>query len=442
MTLRRLRIAIIFTLAATVCALYLARAADLITMRDSLRPASKGAQTTAIPDDDDAGGPLYGTTFDGTNFPNQVTVNLRDTIIDPDGNSAFTIAELSDRTANTVVAIIRCSNKRGAALRKAEVQGIIFRPGDALQVTVHCNLGSAKEGDVISFFQAHVPDGALPGVRSAEAHLTSKQTATSLPKETRRPPYRFKPYGDLVYELTPSNLSVSDELEMGYWSTSLPHGRTQPANSETGYYGTLEMGAVISASDHVSLNTKRLSVPIDAEDGRPPYPFMASVLSGRDITETHFKYGAIEWQARMPSQHGTWPALWLLPKHGWPPEIDVYEGFSYNNEWTPSVGLSSSIHGGHNNKRTFKRNVWRLQLGDLGLDGDLTKQVHAFQARITPKWITVFVDDVETVRYANPFPHTTWYPIMTVAVRAKPEQPYHEGTTDMEIHALKIWKHE
>jgi len=440
MTLKRLGFTFGFVLVIVFGAFYFARATDTRAMRDAQRPALETTQTIAIPEDDDAGVPFYGSIFNGSNFPDRVTVDLRDTVINPSGKTAFITAELSGPTANTVLAIVKCSNKKGSAVKKPTVQAVVFRPGGALKTAVHCDLDDAKPGDVISFFQAHIPDGALPGSRNAMARLTDKETATPLPPKTQRPPYRFQPYGSLVYELSPSSLPVRDDLKTGFWSTSLPHGRTQPANGETGYYGTLDMGAVVKSFDHVSLKTKRLSAPIDAKDGRPPYPFMASVLSGRDLTETHFKYGAIEWRARMPSQRGTWPALWLLPEHGWPPEIDVYEGFSHNREWTPSVSLSSAIHGGRNNKRTFKRNIFRLQLGDVGLDGDLTEKVHAFQARITAKWITIFVDEVETARYANPFPNTTWYPIMTVAVRAKPDGSYTEGTTDMNIHALKIWK--
>jgi len=137
----------------------------------------------------------------------------------------------------------------------------------------------------------------------------------------------------------------------------------------------------------------QLDLATDAKDNRPPYPFMSSVLTGKTVKSTHFQYGAIEWKAKMPSQKGTWPALWLLPTSGWPPEIDVYEGFSFNKEWTPAVSLSSAIHGGKGNKRSFKRSVFRLQTGD----------------------------------------------IMTVAVKAPPNSTYQIGTTDMEIHSLKIW---
>lgn len=55
--------------------------------------------------------------------------------------------------------------------------------------------------------------------------------------------------------------------------------------------------------------------------------------SARLVTQYHqtFKYGYIEFRAKIPTQNGTWPALWMMPersKYGtWPRsgEIDVME---------------------------------------------------------------------------------------------------------------------
>ena len=200
------------------------------------------------------------------------------------------------------------------------------------------------------------------------------------------------------------------------------------------------MGSVSKSQSVINLNTKRLEHPIDAKDGRPPYPFMAAVMSGHNLKQSHFKYGSIEWVARMPSQKGTWPALWLLPRSGWPPEIDVYEGFSHNSEWRPSASLSSAIHGGKNLQREFQRSILRLQVGDIGIDTDLTKSFNRYQVRVTPDWITTFVNDIETARFANIFDGEIWYPLMTVAVRTSEDKLYDENIAKMEIKSMKVWQ--
>ena len=436
----RIIFSIAIILAGLFCGLlFIADASDSRAMRDARRDIAKTPPPISYPENDDLNSLPSSTFSKGTTFPEAVTVSLKNTFVAPKSKHVFVIAELSAPTANTVVAVVKCSNKKGKSLEKSKVQAVIFRPMGPVKQAVKCDLKSSKEGNTVSFTQAHVPDGAKPGERHALATITSKQNPTQPPAQEERPPYKFQPYGDLIYEMDIQKMDIRDDFIRGSWSTNLGHGRTQPANRETGYYGTLSMGAISKNATHVTLNSKRLETPIDAKDNRPPYPFMSSVLTGKTVKATHFQYGAIEWKAKMPSQKGTWPALWLLPTSGWPPEIDVYEGFSFNKEWTPAVSLSSAIHGGKGNKRSFKRSVFRLQTGDIGLSADLTKDINSYQARVTPAWITLFVNDVETVRYANPFQGKTWYPIMTVAVKARPDSTYQNGTTDMEIHSLKIW---
>lgn len=418
--------------------IFVAHAAESRSLRDAVRTYPNHIQTHPFPVDEFRADATTDWPLDTYN--KKTTVSLRNTFISPNDEKAFVLVEMSDYSPNTVVVVIKCANKRGKSLEEPRVQTVLFRPDDALVRAVYCNIPNAKEGNVIAFSQAHVPDGAIAGERKAIATLTSKQAPTPKPKNVPRQPYQFMPQGKLVYDMNVSDVKIVDNEKIGSWSTSLSHGRTQPANPETGYYGTLKMGAIAKSDEKLLLKTKRLETPIDFQDGGRVYPYMSSVLSGRSMPETFFKYGSIEWEAKMPSQKGTWPALWLLPTTGWPPEIDVYEGFSHNSEWTQSVGLSSSIHGGKKNKRSFVRSSLRTQLNDFGLSGDLTQEVHKFQATISPGWITIFVDGVETMRFKNTFKGKTWYPIMTVAVRAKQNHDYETDTKDMEIHALKIWK--
>jgi beta-glucanase (GH16 family) len=363
----------------------------------------------------------------------------------PGDKSAAVIVELSEASANTVIAIVKCVRGKGAGPKTPRVQAVIFRPGDPLQSEARCDIESADRGDTVTFSQVHLPDGARAGERKAVVRVQEGVTPTRIDPNEFRAPYAFTPYGELIYEMDPSDIKISDENSKGAWSTQLPHGRIQPSNRETGYYGTAEMGAVKTRDNIVRLQSERLEAAMDLGDPLRTYPFMAAVLSAKKHRDLHFTYGAVEWEARMPDRTGTWPALWLLPSSGWPPEIDVYEGFSHNPEWTPAVGLSSALHGGKSSegiKRAFVRGGFRMQMGDFGLKGDLTDEFHKFQARVTPKWITIFVDDVETMRYANPFRGTTWFPLMTIAVKAEADDPFDQGSGAMDIRSLKIWRAE
>lgn len=372
-------------------------------------------------------------------YDKPVFVDLVSSKVPAGSNSTFVKIKLSASTPNTVIAIIKCENLNGRSLKEPRVQAVIFRPGDSPTRSVKCDVSRAIAGDSVRFTQVHVPDGGNPGVRKAVAKFTSNLETSEERNTSARPPFAFMPLGKLTYQLDPARVKMGDDNAEGKWSTALSHGRTQPANNETGYYGTTKMGAVTLSDKFIALHTGRLEAPIDTKDGKQ-YSYLASVLSGHRYPDTFFKYGSIEWEARMPSRRGTWPALWLLPKSGWPPEIDIYEGFSNNPDWTPRASLSSAIHGGRKNKRSFKRWFMRLQMGDIGLKPNITSEFHKFQATISPDWITIFVDGVETVQFQNNFKGETWYPIMTNAVTAKSSDAYNEGTSNMEIRSLKIWK--
>jgi beta-glucanase (GH16 family) len=69
-----------------------------------------------------------------------------------------------------------------------------------------------------------------------------------------------------------------------------------------------------------------------------------------------FKYGRIEFRAKMPKGRGTWPALWMLGSNhdeaGWPKcgEIDIMEYVGYQPNTTHSNIHTQNDYGYTNNK--------------------------------------------------------------------------------------------
>ena len=43
-----------------------------------------------------------------------------------------------------------------------------------------------------------------------------------------------------------------------------------------------------------------------------------------------FEYGYFEVEAKLPQGKHLWPAFWMSPNQSWPPEIDVFEGYTKN----------------------------------------------------------------------------------------------------------------
>src|SRR3546814_683667 len=153
------------------------------------------------------------------------------------------------------------------------------------------------------------------------------------------------------------------------------------------------------------------------------WKYGAAILTGRRIAETRVRYGQYEWVARMPNRRGSWPALWLLGVNGWPPEIDVYEGFGYSKDWNFTTDISANIHGGPRNRRMFVRPM-RLRAPAVYKLSGFDTGYHSYAVDIQKDYITWFVDGLEVYQAVNPFHEEDWYPLIQMAV--KTEAPYTE----------------
>ena len=152
---------------------------------------------------------------------------------------------------------------------------------------------------------------------------------------------------------------------------------------------------------------------------------------------THIRYGQYGWEAMMPDRRGAWPALWLLPTTGWPPEIDAYEGFGYSPDFDFARDISGNLHGGRKGKRRFTVPMRMNASAAYGIRG-FESAYHRFAVDIAPDFITWFVDGQEVFQAVNPFRGTTWFPLMTVAVKHKGD--YTGGSGTMRVRSLSVWQ--
>jgi beta-glucanase (GH16 family) len=66
-------------------------------------------------------------------------------------------------------------------------------------------------------------------------------------------------------------------------------------------------------------------------------------------SETPFTYGTFEADVMLPMGTGLFPAFWLYAVDTWPPEIDIFEGWSrksglYTSNYIPYYSLASNVH--------------------------------------------------------------------------------------------------
>ena len=377
----------------------------------------------------------------GKKYPAPANVSLGAVNVPVGATVVHVPVTLDKASPNTVIAFVRVFNGRGGRAVPDTTKPVIFRPGDPLTKSIAFTIDGMSEGNTVKAVQPAVPDGGKRAGNGIEISATEGAVNEAVP-DTGRAPLAFVPLGELRYTGTPETIQFDDKGGPNSFSTSLSHGRTQPGNGETGYYGTVDQGVVTRGPEGLVLTSRRLEKPVPVGSPATLYPFLASMLSGHRTPETQFKYGSVEWVVKMPNRKDSWPALWLVPTGGWPPEIDVYEGFGYNGSWRFNASLSTNLHGGTNNNRTFTRPAMSMRMSTFGLADTLDTEFHTFAVTVAPDWITMFIDGVETMRYANPFKGENWYPLTNVAVKALPDSAYADGSGDMILRSLKIWRSE
>jgi hypothetical protein len=79
---------------------------------------------------------------------------------------------------------------------------------------------------------------------------------------------------------------------------------------------------------------------------------------------------------------------------------------------------------------------------DFGLTNTLDIEFHTFTCTVTPRTITMWIDGVETRRYANPLHRETCYPFTNAPVKALSELKDEDGNGVMVLKSLKIWHKE
>jgi len=378
-------------------------------------------------------------------LPEKATLSLGNATFQPGTGVAYVPVSLDHATPNTVIARITTVNGSGTlrALSGYNYQTVdtvvIFRPGDPLVQTVQVPILSATDGQQFSIKLREAPWGALQGQSTATITASTTAPATVKATGTFRQPRTFAPTGSLQFELLKDTHKRSPDGGWNRWATSLANGRTQPGNGETGLYLDSTVfpgveGPVYWGTKGLVLHSQKLATPINYQ-GQTWY-YGSTVLDGRNFLATQIGYGQYEWEARMPNRRGSWPAFWLVSTSGWPPEIDIYEGFGYQSYWDFDRHIAHTIHVGANSTRYDQRGVTIQAEQAYGLSG-FSQDFHRFAVDIQRDYITWFVDGKETYQSVNPFRGFRFYPIMDVAV--KTSGAYDDGSGDMVIKSFKIY---
>lgn len=175
------------------------------------------------------------------------------------------------------------------------------------------------------------------------------------------------------------------------WTFEIGNGSNGWGNSEKQYYTSRPENAVVE-NGVLKIKTRRESYQ--------GFEFTSARMITRDFFS--FRYGIIEFRAKLPAGKGTWPALWMLGNNlgsvGWPAcgEIDVME--HVGNQLNKIHGtLHYPEHSGANG------------VGGTVMVDNVTTDFHVYKAEWSAESVKFFVDDKLYYTFSNsvsvPFNH-------------------------------------
>lgn len=167
------------------------------------------------------------------------------------------------------------------------------------------------------------------------------------------------------------------------WSFEIGNGSNGWGNNEKQYYTARPDNAIV---ENGVLKIKTL------KENFQGFGYTSARMISRDFFT--FKYGIIEFRAKLPEGKGTWPALWMLGNNigsvGWPAcgEIDVME--HVGNQLNKIYGTVH--HPGHSGSNPD---------GGTVMIENVTKEFRVYKVDWSPDHIRFYVDDQLYYTFAN-----------------------------------------
>lgn len=275
-----------------------------------------------------ANNPSPFATFDfqnGTVYPQKAAVSVGSVSVPVGASEAFVPIRINRNTPNTVIVRVMTRNGSGtlAGLEGVNftrtVTTVFFRPGDPLKQTVRIPLLKMDAGRT---FDLILPEGVVGGGQINNAgHITAVVGAAPGVAKTSgfRPARTFAATGTMAYKLDPATVKWSDAGGTDTWTTKLPHGRSQPANGETGLYldpvlyPTAPLPPFAVENGEVVIRSQQLISPIFYNNQY--WYHGAAILTGQKMPATQIQYGQYEWDAMMPNRRGGWPRAVAAADH-------------------------------------------------------------------------------------------------------------------------------
>lgn len=227
----------------------------------------------------------------------------------------------------------------------------------------------------------------------------------------------------LIFDDEFNGTSLSSTWGTCWWYSPVPSGCSNGSHEGEWYTpanvteadGTLSLTARNTPVQGVTMNT----------DQPRTYDWTSGMVDTRETFS--FSYGYVEWRASVPSGQGLWPALWLLPYPGGPPEIDALE----------TIGQSDVGYF------TYHMPSGAQQSTPVTIPG-LAGGYHTFGVDWEPGSVTWYVDGRQVSQATQSVTNVPMYLIMDLAVGGNwPGYPNASTVfpATFSIDYVRVWQH-
>lgn len=180
----------------------------------------------------------------------------------------------------------------------------------------------------------------------------------------------------------------SDEIDTEKWQL-----RNHPEN------GTHHYANVVGEGENIWVKDGNLHIQAKKYEGDGNYSTTSAAISTEN--KFYFRYGRVDVRAKLPTEAGMWPAIWMMPEkpdYGWPMagEIDIMELISQEPD-----KIWSTIHSGIYDRKSYYFNSGSTLTIDQGTFFD---DYHVFSMEWEPNRMAFYVDDelvVEITEWKN-----------------------------------------
>jgi beta-glucanase (GH16 family) len=233
------------------------------------------------------------------------------------------------------------------------------------------------------------------------------------------------------WELTFNDEFSDSILNRNVWTSKFPWGQSTTTNDQE-----LFIDSAFSIKNGIlNITAKRDTFIGNIYDGNSnPVQKAFYFSSGLIHTRNSFsqQYGYFEIRSRIPYGKGYWPAFWMMPYSGWPPEIDIYE----IDGKKPNALLMTNHF--RDNSGTHRQNSFTF------LGPDFTTDFHKFAIEWNPNEIIWYLDDQKIYSSSQTgIPNERMYLVLSMTVGGNLSGDADQSTPllgNFEIDYIRVYK--